>query len=78
MRPCRVCQRKHPIRSSTTATGTLCTSPPALCDHVGHLLDLGLGAAEGTEPLLRELARALVFAVAEEFDYAALVWGEAV
>lgn len=50
----------------------------ALGDDTGHLVDLSLAAAEGAEPLLRELARALVLGVAEEFDNAALVGGEAV
>jgi hypothetical protein len=50
----------------------------ALGDDAGHLVDLSLAAAEGAEPLLRELARALVLGVAEEFDNAALVGGEAV
>lgn len=54
------------------------TGPPALGDDLGHLVNLALGAAEGSESLLCELAGTLVFAVAEEFDNAALVWGEAV
>ena len=50
----------------------------ALGDDAGHLVNLSLATAEGTEPLLRELARTLVLGVAEEFDNAALVGGEAV
>lgn len=49
-----------------------------LGDDALELIDLGLGAAEGTETLLGQLAGTLVLAVAEEFDDAALVWGEAV
>jgi hypothetical protein len=50
----------------------------ALGDDAGHLVDLSLATAEGAEPLLGELARALVLGVAEEFDDATLVGGEAV
>ena len=50
----------------------------ALGDDAGHLVDLSLAAAEGAEPLLRELTGTLVLGVAEEFDNAALVGGEAV
>ena len=50
----------------------------ALGDDAGHLVDLSLATAEGAEPLLGELARALVLRVAEEFDDATLVGGEAV
>lgn len=50
----------------------------ALGDDAGHLVDLSLATAEGTEALLRELTGALVLGVAEEFDNAALVGGEAV
>lgn len=50
----------------------------ALGDDTGHLVDLSLATAEGTEALLRELTGALVLGVAEEFDNAALVGGEAV
>ena len=46
-------------------------------DDALELIDLLLGAAEGSEPLLRELAGTLVLAVAEELDNAALVGGEA-
>ena len=42
-----------------------------------ELVDLGLGTAEGAEPLLGQLAGTLVLAVAEEFNDAALVGGEA-
>lgn len=51
---------------------------PALGNDLCHLVHLSLRAAKGTEPLLGELARALVFAVAEEFDHAAFVGGESV
>lgn len=50
----------------------------ALGDDTGHLVDLSLATAEGTEALLRELTGALVLGVAEEFDNAALVGGKAV
>lgn len=50
----------------------------ALGDDAGHLVDLSLATAEGAEPLLRELTGALVLGVAEEFDNATLVGGEAV
>ena len=54
------------------------TSSPALGDDLGHLVHLSLRTAESSESLLCELACALVLAVTEEFDDAALVWGEAV
>jgi len=54
----------------------LVTGPPALRDDLGHLVHLSLRTAECPEPLLRKLSRALVLAVAEKFDDAALVWGE--
>jgi hypothetical protein len=60
-------------KSRRLVTGTL-----ALGDDAGHLVNLSLATAEGTEPLLSELARALVLGVAEEFDDATLVGGEAV
>ena len=56
----------------------LVASTLALGDDAGHLVNLSLATAEGTEPLLSELARALVLGVAEEFDDATLVGGEAV
>ncbi len=49
------------------------TRPPALRNHLGHLVHLSLRTPECAEPLLRELARALVLAIAEKFDNAALV-----
>jgi hypothetical protein len=58
----------HLVTSGTAGLG----------DDALELIDLGLGAAERTETLLCQLAGALVLAVAEEFDDAALVWGEAV
>lgn len=54
------------------------TRSPALSDDLGHLVDLSLGTAEGTESLLGQLSRTLVLAVTEKFDDTALVWGEAV
>lgn len=54
------------------------TGSPALSDDLCHLVDLALGTAESSESLLCELAGALVLAVSEEFDNAALVWCEAV
>lgn len=48
-------------------------SPPALSDDLGHLIHLSLRALEGAEPLLRQLPRALVLGVAQQFDDAALV-----
>jgi hypothetical protein len=54
------------------------TSPLALSNNIRHLVDLALRTAEGAESLLCELAGTLVFAVAEEFDDAALVGCEAV
>jgi len=64
--------------SITPSTTRLVTRPPALGDDLGHLVHLSLRTAEGTEPLLRQLSRALVLAVAQKFDHTALVWGEAV
>jgi len=57
----------HLVSSGTAGLG----------DDALELIDLGLGAAERTKTLLCQLAGALVLAVAEEFDDAALVWGEA-
>lgn len=48
----------------------------ALRDDVGHLVHLSLAALEGAESLLGELARALVLAVAQQFDDAAFVGRE--
>lgn len=67
--------RTHP---SASATSHLVTSPPALGDHLGHLVHLSLRTTECPEPLLRKLSRALVLAVAEQLDNTALVWCEAV
>lgn len=53
------------------------TGTARLGDDAGELLNLRLGAGEGSEPLLGELTGALVLAVAEEFDNAALVGSEA-
>ena len=52
------------------------TGSPALGDDLGHLVDLSLRTAEGTESLLGQLSCTLVLGVTEEFDNAALVWGE--
>lgn len=52
------------------------TSTARLSNDIGELIDLSLGATEGTEPLLGELTGTLVLAVAEEFDNSALVWGK--
>lgn len=53
------------------------TDTAGLGDDAGHLLDLSLGTAEGTEPLLGELTGTLVLGVAEKFDDTALVGSEA-
>ena len=67
----------HPFHSITSyRIARLVTCSPALSDDLGHLVDLSLGTAEGSESLLRELTGALVLAVTEEFDDTALVWGE--
>jgi hypothetical protein len=52
------------------------TSPSRLGNDLGHLVHLSLRAAERTEPLLRQLAGALVLAVPQQFDDAALIGGE--
>ena len=76
--PC-CAERLQPLLPSTLNNNHhLVLSPPALSDDLGHLVHLSLRASECAEPLLRELSRALVLAVAEEFDDAALVWCEAV
>jgi hypothetical protein len=41
------------------------TGSPALSDDLGHLVNLALRTAEGSESLLCELTGALVLAVAE-------------
>jgi transcriptional regulator GlxA family with amidase domain len=46
-------------------------------DDALELVDLLLGTAEGTEPLLGELTGALVLAVAQQLDDTALVGGKA-
>jgi hypothetical protein len=53
------------------------TGSAGLGDDSLEFVDLGLGTAESTEPLLGQLARALVLAVAQQFNDAALVRGEA-
>jgi hypothetical protein len=54
----------------------LVTCSPRLDDDTVELVDLSLGAGEGAEPLLGQLPGALILAVAEQFDNAALVRGE--
>jgi hypothetical protein len=54
------------------------TRSPALRNDFGHVVNLSLRTPEGPEPLLRQLSRALVLAIAQEFDDAALVWCEAI
>lgn len=58
-------------------TASLVASPPGLGDDLGHLVDLSLATAECAESLLRQFPRALVLAVAEQFDHTALVWCKA-
>lgn len=58
-----VLKRKHLV-SSTAGLG----------DDTLELINLGLGAAEGTKTLLCELASTLVLGVAEQLNDAALVW----
>lgn len=53
------------------------TSTAGLGDDTLELINLGLGAAEGTKTLLCELAGTLVLGVAEQLNNAALVWGKA-
>lgn len=48
-----------------------------LGDDALELIDLGLGTAESTEPLLGELTGALVLGVTQQLNNATLVWGEA-
>ena len=55
----------------------LVTSTAGLGDDTLELINLGLGAAEGTKTLLCELAGTLVLGVAEQLNNAALVWGKA-
>jgi hypothetical protein len=49
------------------------TRTPRVGDDLGHLVNLSLGTAEGTEPLLRKTTGTLVLGVAEEFDDTLLV-----
>lgn len=56
----------------------LVTSAAGLGDDAGELLNLRLGAGEGSEALLGELTGTLVLGVAEEFNDAALIGSEAV
>lgn len=55
----------------------LVTSAAGLGDDAGELLNLRLGAGEGSEALLGELTGTLVLGVAEEFNDAALIGSEA-
>jgi hypothetical protein len=53
-------------------------STTGLGDDALELIDLSLGTAKGTEPLLGQLTGTLVLAVAEEFDDTTLIGSEAV
>ncbi len=53
-------------------------STTRLGDDALELIDLSLGTAEGTEPLLGQLTGTLVLAVSEQFDDTTLVGGEAI
>jgi len=53
------------------------TSPPGLGNDALELVHLLLGANKGAQLLLGELAGTLVLAVAEKFNNAALIGGEA-
>lgn len=55
----------------------LVSGTAGLGDDTLELINLGLSTAEGTKTLLCQLTGTLVLAVAEQFDNAALVWGEA-
>jgi len=52
------------------------TSATGLGDVVGHLVNLSLGATEGTKSSLCELAGTLVLGVTEKFNNATLVGSE--
>ena len=54
------------------------TSAAGLSDDTLELINLSLGAAEGTKTLLCELAGTLVLGVAEQLNNTALVWGKAI
>lgn len=41
-----------------------------------EVVDLGLGTAEGSEPLLREFSGSLVLSVTDQLDNTLLIWGE--
>jgi len=56
---------------------SLVASTARLGDDTLELIDLLLGTAKGTEPLLGELAGTLVTGVAEQLNDTALVGGEA-
>lgn len=53
-------------------------STTRLGDDALELIDLSLGTAKGTEPLLGQLTGTLVLAVSEQFDDTTLVGGEAI
>lgn len=53
-------------------------STTGLGDDALELIDLSLGTAKGTEPLLGQLTGTLVLAVAEKFDNTTLIGSEAV
>lgn len=48
-----------------------------LGDDAGQLVNLSLGTAKGSEPLLRQLAGTLVLGVAQQLNDATLVGGKA-
>lgn len=56
----------------------LVASTARLSDDALELVDLSLGTAKGSEPLLRELTGTLVTAVAEQLNAALLVGAQAV
>ena len=49
------------------------TSSPRLGDHTLEFINLRLRTSKCTEPLLRQLAGTLVFAVTEEFNNTTLI-----
>lgn len=66
-----------PQTSKTHNSMHLVTGTAGLGDDTLELIDLGLSTTERTKTLLCQLTGTLVLAVAEEFDNAAFVWGEA-
>jgi hypothetical protein len=69
-----LCYRKHKSLFHQT---DLVSGTARLGDDALELVDLLLGTAEGTEPLLGELTGTLVLAVAQQLDDSALVGGKA-